>query len=248
MVEKLDFTKININDLGIDYKNINVITPAKVGTTIFSSSLGIYHTHGINMLEYYLNKNNKNLIISGIRNPLDRNISYFFETYHYKDCEPILKFPDDNNYNKINTFTCTKEEINNIEINDLINLFKNKDYIYHNHFTMWYEQFFNITKINTIDFDKEKGVQLYKINDDTYVLFFLLEKHINNKKDLEKFLNLELRDSHNLTSNKDISILYKKFKEIIKLDSNYKELLLNTDVMKYFYEDEYIKKFNLLYL
>ena len=61
MVEKIDITKININDLEVDYKNIHVITSAKVGTTIFSNSLLITHTHGINMLEYYLGKNNKKL-------------------------------------------------------------------------------------------------------------------------------------------------------------------------------------------
>lgn len=252
MVEKIDITKININDLEVDYKNIHVITSAKVGTTIFSNSLLITHTHGINMLEYYLGKNNKKLIISGIRNPLDRNISYFFETFYYKNCEPILKFYDNQNkieyYSKIiNTFTCTKDEINNIEINNLINLFKNKDYIYHNHFTMWYEQFFDMTKINTIDFDKEKGVQLYKINNDTYILFYLLEKYNDNKNDLEKFLNISLHNEKNLTSDKDVSKKYKEFKENIKLDNNYKDLLLNTNVMKYFYEDKYIEKFNLLY-
>jgi hypothetical protein len=248
MAEKIDFTKININDLGINHKNIHIITAAKVGTAIFSAALYavrneiVTHSHQINVLENFLNINNKKLIISGIRNPLDRNISYFFETFYMNDAEPILKFSD-NEYKRINTFTCTKDEINNIEVNDLINLFKNKDYIYHNHFTIWYEQFFNITKINSIEFNKEKGVQLYKVKNDTYILFYLLDKYNDNKNDLENFLNMRLYDNRNLTSDKDVSNKYKEFKKNIKLDNNYKDMLLNTSVMKYFYTDEIIEKF-----
>lgn len=189
MVESLDISKITIDDLDITCDDIEVITVAKVakvGTTIFSSSLLKGHIHGINSLEYILEQNKKKLIISGIRNPIARNMSYLFETNGMENSEPILK-NSNNTYERINTFVCNNDEITNIDTNDLIELFKNKDYIYHNHFTIWFEQFMEITKINEIPFDKEKGLQLYKLNDDIYILFYVLEKYNDNKDLLEKF-------------------------------------------------------------
>jgi len=246
MVESLDISKITIDDLDITYDDIEVITVAKVGTTIFSSSLLKYHTYAMNILEHILEQNKKKLIISGIRNPITRNISYFFETYGMENSEPILK-NSNNTYEKINTFICNNDEINNIDTNDLIEMFKNKDYIYHNHFTLWFEQFMEMTKINHIPFDKEKGLQLYKLNDDTYILFYVLEKYNDNKDILEKFFKLPLSNERNATSNKCIANKYKDFKEKIKFDNNYKDSLLNTSVMKYFYSDEFIKNFDSLY-
>jgi hypothetical protein len=254
MIKKIDISHITIDDLDIIHDNIEVITLAKVGTTNFSSSLQrVYtnglehvHTHGLNILEHILNNNKKNLIISGIRNPLDRNMSYFFETFYMQSCEPILKY--NNAYNSIqNTFVCNKHEIIDIKTNELIEIFKNKDYIFHNHFTLWLEQFFSLTNIQTIEFDKEKGLQLYKLDDDNYILFYVLEKYKDNIDILEKFLKLSLYDKKNQIEDKYISNKYKEFKENIKLDYNYKESLLNTSAMKYFYSDEFIQKFHSLY-
>jgi len=261
MVEKIDISNITIDDLHVKHDDIQVITLAKVGTTIFSSSLqrvytnGINHnhTHGINVLEYILEKNKqenkKTLIISGIRNPLDRNISFFFDSFFLEECLPELKLFD-NMYCKIkNTFVCNKDELNNIESEELINIFKNKDEFYHNHFTLWLEQFFEITKINEIEFDKEKGVQLYKLNDDIYILFYVLEKYNENRDDLERFLKISLFERRNVITDKEefIANKYKDFKKKINFDYIYKDSLLNTSVIKYFYSDELIHKFNSLY-
>jgi len=244
---KLDISKITIDDLDITHNDIEVITLAKVGTTIFSSSLKKGHTHGLNVLQYLLDKNDKKLIISGIRNPLDRNISFFFESFDKDESEPIIFNIDNENEYIQNTFLCYKNEIDSIEINDLIDVFKNKDYVYHNHFTIWLQQFFEMTKINSIPFDKEKGIQLYKADNDTYYLFYVLEKYRDNKETLEKFLKISLYDEQNVTNNKDIAKKYKDFKANIILDYSYKDSLLNTSVIKYFYSDDLIQKFYSLY-
>lgn len=59
MVESLDISKITIDDLDITCDDIEVITVAKVGTTIFSSYLLKGHTHAINTLEHILEQNKK---------------------------------------------------------------------------------------------------------------------------------------------------------------------------------------------
>jgi len=66
-------------------KKIEIITVAKVGSTSLKNSLEkkfkVFHRHSTEHLAQVLNDSNV-FIICGIRNPLDRNISYFFQTYH----------------------------------------------------------------------------------------------------------------------------------------------------------------------
>jgi hypothetical protein len=247
MVKKIDISNITIDDLYISQDDIHVITVAKVGTCNFSHALEKKcHTHAIAYLEEFLIEDKKKLIISGIRNPLDRNISYLFATFGMQSSEPILKYKG--NFQEIqNTFVCNDDEINDIEINNLIEIFKNKDYFYHNHFTVWFEEFFKTTKINTINFDKEKGLQLYELDNNTYILFYVLEKFTDNKNIFEKFLKISMCDSTNQTILKNVSNKYKVFKEKITFDASYKESLLNTSVMKYFYSEEFLNNFNSKY-
>ena len=244
-VIKLDIETITIDDLQITPDNIDTLTVAKVGTSNFSCSLNREHYHGLNNLLYILNKSNPSLIISGIRNPLDRNISFLFDTYYMIDCEPRIK---SNNFENIqNTFICKQEELQNIETTDLIEIFKKKDDNYHYHFNTWFEEFFDITKINTISFDKEKGIQLYKINDNQYILFYVLEKYTKNIPLLEKFLKIHVKNYENPTINKLTSEKYKDFKNKIQLDNAYKNKLLNTKIMQYFYSNEDIIKIYNMY-
>lgn len=241
---KIDIHNTTISKLGIKPNNIYIITPAKVGSTNFSSTFRRNHTHGIDVVEHLIkNVSEPQLIISGIRNPLERNISYFFETYYMKDCEPRLKI---NNYKNIqNTYVCDNNDIYNYDIDLLINLFKMKTY--HNSFTQWFNEFFDLTKINQIPFDK-KGIQLYKINNNTFVLFYVLEYYESNINIINNFIENNVNNKKNSTTNKPINLIYKNFKNNLVLDNDYKTQLLNTDIMNYFYTDETIKLFYNMYL
>jgi hypothetical protein len=239
MTEKINIEEITIDNLGITPENIHIITVAKVGTTNFSSTFLKSHTHGLNVLEDKIfNDKNKKLIISGIRNPIDRNISYFFETYCMKDCEPLLKI---NNYTPIqNTYVCDYDDIGQIDIFELIHAFKIKQY--HNSFTQWFDEFFELTQINNIPFDKENGLQLYKIDEQNYILFYILEKLDSNINTINNFLNININNNYNSTLSKPVKDIYNKFKKNIILEKAYLDQLLNTEVIKYFYTDEEIKK------
>lgn len=76
----------------ISYDNVYVITPGKCGTQTISFGINKYTnqnykfknynklnlSHSLLDLKNVLNTNN-NLIITGIRNPVDRNLSSFFQ-------------------------------------------------------------------------------------------------------------------------------------------------------------------------
>lgn len=73
----------------MNFDNINVIRVAKVGSSNFLHSLkhkykkNLTHTHSLKYLKDILCKENQ-FIIVGIRNPIDRNLSYLFQTYKRK--------------------------------------------------------------------------------------------------------------------------------------------------------------------
>lgn len=68
------------------FKKIEVITVAKVGSSDFLHSCKkIYptiHKHSLLRLKRVLKNKKDTLIIVGIRNPIDRNLSYFFQSYN----------------------------------------------------------------------------------------------------------------------------------------------------------------------
>ena len=241
MIEKIDIKNTDITKLDINKSNIEIITVAKVGTAFFSSIFKKTHHHDIDRIDNLVNNNTyTKLIISGIRNPIDRNISYFFETSNMNIAPPKLKI---NNYKYISdTFVCNNDDLNNMDTDVLINIFFQKKY--HNTFNIWFEEFFDITKIDSIDFDIEQGIQLYKINEHTYILFYVLEKLDLNINIIKKFLNYQdIYNNYNNTKNKKIADRYIDFKKKINIKDEYKQNLLNTDIMKKFYSEKDINGF-----
>lgn len=146
----------------IIFDKVIVNTVAKVGSANFlnckySQTKNIHHGHSLLKLQNILNKESNSLIIVGIRNPIDRNLSYLFQTFNdkfYNDVK-LLKnnykgeycfIPEMSDYVNSN---CKKNTTENII--DLY--FKQK---YHNTFNEWFEEFLDITKIS--NFDKDKGI------------------------------------------------------------------------------------------
>lgn len=68
----------------ITYETVIVNTVGKVGSANFlkckySQSTNIHHGHSLLELQNTLNTKSNCLIIVGIRNPIDRNLSYLFQ-------------------------------------------------------------------------------------------------------------------------------------------------------------------------
>ena len=73
----------------ITYKTVIVNTVAKVGSSNFlkckySQSKDVSHGHNLLKLKDALSKKSNCLIIVGIRNPIDRNLSYLFQSFNDK--------------------------------------------------------------------------------------------------------------------------------------------------------------------
>ena len=79
----------------LDVENIHINTgkncERKLSPFIENKSQDVRHSHNLRDLANVVNDSKNTLIMSGIRNPLDRNISCFFQTY------------SDNFYNNVRT-------------------------------------------------------------------------------------------------------------------------------------------------
>lgn len=192
-------------------------------------------------LQNTLNNKSNCLIIVGIRNPIDRNLSYLFQTYNNKSYNDVKT--KKNNY---------KGEICYIpEIYDktlkcyappevIIDLyFKQK---YHNTFNEWFEEFLDITKISS--FDKDKGVDFYKFPNNNTIMIYTLEKLNENNKYIKEQLGILYNIENKNNSNKRCySEIYKKVKQKIVYRKKYLDNLLNTDIMRLFYNESDINFF-----
>ena len=231
-----------IEDLKID--NIHINTVAKTASASFLDSLKdkfpkIHHGHSLLDLADVIKNRRNTFIISGIRNPLDRNISYFFQTFaddFFNDVK-ISK----NNYKGEYCFVMTKDELLNTNPLDLIKIFKSQQ----NHYTFndWFYEFFSITKVLNEQFDKKNGIKIYQLPNNNHLMFYTLENLGANENFIKSFFGIKnFFHSNNSARRKDAEI-YKVFKSLLTLDSDYKQKLLQTSIMKYFYTDPTIESF-----
>ena len=230
----------------ITYESVIVNTVAKVGSANFleckySQSKKIQHGHNLLTLQNTLNNKSNHLIIVGIRNPIDRNLSYLFQTYADKSCNDVRT--KKNNYKgemcyipKVYDTTLKRYATPEVII-DLY--FKQK---YHNTFNEWFEEFLDITKIT--NFDKDKGVDFYKFPNNNTIMIYTMEKLNANDKYIKK--NLEIVSdikNQNTADGRDYSEIYKKVKQKIIYKKEYLDNLLNTDIMRLFYNENDINLF-----
>jgi len=223
-------------------KKIEIITVAKVGSTSLKNALEkkfkVLHRHSTEHLAQVLNDSNV-FIICGIRNPLDRNISYFFQTYHQNFNNDVKC--SSNNYKGENGFICKKKEIENMDQREIIKNFFSKKH--HLTFNNWFNDFFKLTQINKLSFDKNRGLQFYDLKNKNKLLLYTLEKLDDNKTFLCNFFGIDKIDDANVGDDKEYQKIYKKFKENIRFSDYYKRRLLYTDIMHFFYNDADIESF-----
>ena len=230
----------------ITYDKVIINTVAKVGSANFkaceySQTEKKHHGHSLLRLQNTLNKKSNCLIIVGIRNPIDRNLSYLFQTYnknYYNDVRTKK--------NKYKGEFCYIPEVYDKKLNRyaspevIIDLyFKQK---YHNTFNEWFKEFLDITKIT--NFDKDKGVDFYKFPNNNTIMIYTLEKLTENEKYIKEHLGITNNINNiNNSDRRNYCEIYKKVKQKIVYKKEYLDNLLNTDIMRLFYNENDIKYF-----
>lgn len=230
----------------ITYETVIVNTVAKVGSANFleckySQSTKIHHDHSLLTLQNTLNNKSNCLIIVGIRNPIDRNLSYLFQTYNNKYYNGVKT--KKNSYKGelcyIPTVYDTKLKCYATPEVIIDLYFKQK---YHNTFNEWFEEFLNITKIT--NFDKDKGVEFYKFPNNNTIMIYTLEKLKANDKYIKEQLGIvsNIKNKNN-SEYRSYSKIYKQVKQKIVYKKEYLDNLLNTDIMRLFYNENDINFF-----
>jgi len=240
----------NIKQLNLS--DIEIITPAKCGSESFRNMLlnpciisNVYksHHHVTTLIKDIITEKKDHLIIIGIRNPIKRNMSFFFEPGYNKFYDirflnylyPIKS--DDENKNDMDKF---HNFVQNNDINSLIKLYFESDF--HNSEIMWIKELFEITNINLDPFDKEIGYKLYKLQNNNYIFIYTLEKINNNINFINNFFGKEYKYKND-TNRYYSSNVYDEFKNTIKFTKSYKDEMLNNPFIKYFYTDKDIDTF-----
>ena len=224
----------------MNFNEVHVVTVAKVGSSNFlhvcKEKYKTYHTHSLLHLKNIL-KNKKNiLIIVGIRNPVDRNLSYLFQTFRNNFYNTVCT--KKNNYKGENAFISDMNLNSNID--KIIELFFQQSY--HYTFNDWFQEFFDITNINQQNFDKKKGMKLYKLSNNNTVLIYTMEKLNDNKKNICELLNISNLTNINNSQGRDYKDLYNNVKKTITYKKTHLDSLLQTSIMNFFYTKEDIQK------
>ncbi len=241
-------SKENVNafkKLDPKIKVMEINTVAKVGSTDFWESAKkygnykIHHGHSLERLRFTFNNWKNTVTIVGVRNPLDRNLSYFFECYkgEYHNDVKVKS----NNYKGEMMYFCKPDEICKYTANEIINVFFKRTF--HDVYNEWFEEFFEITGLDKMGFDKEKGYQIYKFPNNNYMLVYTLEKLDKNAKEICDFFGFKELVHANDSSAKIYKEKYAEVKKEIMFSEEYKKRFLNTKIMDFFYTKDDIKEF-----
>lgn len=227
----------------INFNKVRVITVAKVGSANFrhcsySKTTDVVHNHSLLNLKKMLKNKQDCLIIVGIRNPIDRNLSNLFCTYNNKTNTSVRTKM--NNYKGENCYIPEIGTKISVTAEKIIELYFKKNY--HNTFNEWFEEFLEITKITT--FNKERGLDFYNFPNNNTIMIYTMEKLNENQDYIIDTLGItgELNNVNN-SKKKKYYKMYKEVKEKIEYKKEYLDNLLNTDIMKLFYNENDINYF-----
>lgn len=220
------------------YTSVEIITPAKVASASFLESFKPHYTtkhgHSLLRLKQLLNTNSNLLFITGIREPISRNMSYFFQTYR------------DDFFNDVKTskngykgeYCYMPEAINCRTTEEMIDMFFSRRYKYT--FNEWWNEFFDITGISSRQFNKTTGLSIFDIKNNNTLLLYTLESLNNNKSEICSMFDIPTFIDSNSSRNRDYKTMYNNVRRDIKYPKDYIDTLLSTDTMKYFYTDNFI--------
>ena len=222
------------------YNSTHVVSVAKVASASMAVQLRrngyqpTTHTHDLEFLRDVVNSSENNLIVSGVRNPVDRNLSYFFQGF-------VKRFHSQFKIKKNNYTGEVIQGVQNLTVNDhpqkVIDTFKNQQWLYT--FTDWFEEFFEIVDIYDKPFDKQKGYKIYKIKNNNTLLIYTVEQL---PQSLDSICNdigiVNISTHHNNSKDREYSCLYTQVKETIIYEKEYLDKLLGSNIINYFYTDQ----------
>jgi hypothetical protein len=177
-------------------------------------------------------------IITGVREPIARNISWFFQII---DCACV--FPE----------FFIKYEKGLITMDDIIKKFWSQNFVYGKQYD-WFEEeleaVFGID-IASIDFPKEKGYAIANFPDRNIELLVLKLEKLDSclKEALETFLevenlNCERLDPADFLDENDY-LIYENLRKSLTFSDEYLEEIYDQPLVRHFYTDEEINKFKL---
>lgn len=186
----------------------------------------------------FLRRKNKNLkIISMVREPIARNISFYFQNLPYF----LLSLDIDKKHD-----TRLVEHTN---IDALISIFFEE--FNHDHGVNWFDE--ELRKAFGLDiynypFDKKKGYTTFK-HKNIDVMVLQMEKMNQLQKEIGNFLSIDdfKLINENESSKKWYSCVYKQFNEEIEFSIDYIDSLYNSKFMRHFYSNGDIERFRAKY-
>lgn len=229
------------------YKNIHVVTVAKVASATFNILMrknnfqSVTHTHDLSYLRDVLNRSKHNLIISGIRDPIARNLSYYFQGFQ-NPYHSQFKIKSNNYTGEVieGVWKNRELQIDYTDVTKAIDNFKVQKWLYT--FNDWFTEFFDIVDIKETSFNKSKGYKIYKLSNNNTILLYTLEKLKQSIKQICIDMGIVEYDIHwNNSADRSYNKLYRDVKKNITYDKSYIDNLLHTDVMNYFYTPRDIK-------
>ena len=217
----------------------HIVSCAKVGTGTMQYSLpAAISYHEVWMVKDILEKRKNDMIIVGIRDPVARNLSYFFQTFRNKFYNTVHT-----RKNKNKGECCYVPELDkdndSITSDEIISHFLKQPNLHT--FNDWFEEFLEYSGITS--FDREKGYQVYNYPSGNKILLYTIEKLKDNEKEICEILDIKRFHIANQSMHKWYADLYSETKEKIRYPKAYLDSLLNTDIIRIFYTDEQIKKF-----
>jgi len=222
------------------YSKVIASSFAKVGTQTIGKSLkGLKckHAQSIIRMEPMIKQPNQ-LLMCGIRNFVDRNMSYFFQTC----CDDVFNDVrcSSNDFKGEYCFIGSRDVVLKKTTEELIALFKNSKL--HDTPTAWFHDFFNMVDFDYKNqtFDKELGYQLYTLKNGNDLMLYRLDS-LNDLIEKSPLFKGIVND--NIGNKKWYKEKYKDFKDEIIFDKKYLENQLNNDIMNFFYTEEEIKSF-----
>lgn len=243
---------------------IHTCTFAKVGTKSWNSTftrhqlkkndtvLKTQWSHDLLKLRQQWNDYNTYpylLVISGMRNFIDRNISYFFQFLDLKDGPESIKTRKNNYKGDSVLYSGTHDELKKLSIKELQLKFWSLLDDFHYTPLQWLDEFFEITNIDIKKelFNKDQGYKLYECGPGRQVLLYTFERlpEINNDM-LKKCLGISTGLRHiNKSEYKWYNDIRPEFCKSLQYSKQYvNDMLFENKWMSYFYTNYEIQNFH----
>lgn len=225
---------------------IDVCTVGKVGSSsIFHSVKNkegyvANHYHSLKRLKDVITENKEMLLFVGCRNPIERNVSYFFQNYNLPKKDNI-----ETKENGYEGYMCYIPKLLSMKTEDAIDIFKKK--AHHHILDEWFEEFFALTKIKDLEFDKDAGMSIFEIGNIKLVLY-TLEKLNDNEEKICNLINVDKLVKCNTSDGKKYKRQYASFKSQIIYSEEYIDKILYSETTKYFYSEDDLARFKRNYV